>query len=178
MSNTSELPTRNHATWGFILMIASLTAIGPLTIDMYLPSVPTIAAELGAGPGFSQATVAVFFIGLALGQFVYGPLSDRIGRRLPIFFGLTLFVLMSLVIALSNDADVLLVARFIQGLGGCAGMVVGRAIVRDCFEHQEMAHIFSLLALVAGLAPVLATGRGDIRSIWLAYNLFLFNGFW
>jgi MFS transporter, DHA1 family, multidrug resistance protein len=162
MPNSSDLPARNHATWGFILIIASLTAIGPLTIDMFLPSLPTITAEFRADPAFAQASVAVFFIGLAIGQFIYGPVSDRIGRRMPILFGISLYLIMSFLIAISESAQVLLLSRFIQGLGACAGMVVARATVRDCFDQQEMAKIFSLLALVAGLAPVLAPLAGGV----------------
>jgi MFS transporter, DHA1 family, multidrug resistance protein len=162
MTLNSDHPPVVHAGWSFILIIASLTAIGPLTIDMFLPSVPAIGSEFGADPEFSQASVAVFFIGLALGQFIYGPVSDRIGRRIPILFGISVYLIMSFLIAASESTEVFLWARFVQGLGACAGMVVARATVRDCFDHQEMAKIFSLLALVAGLAPVLAPLAGGV----------------
>lgn len=146
---------------GWIILMGALTAVGPLSIDMYLPAFPAIATELKA-TGRVELTLASFFTGLALGQLFYGPVSDRFGRKPPLYFGLTLFVLASIGAALSTDISALAGWRFVQGLGGCAGMVISRAVVRDRCTPQEAARAFSLLMLVMGLAPILAPLMGGV----------------
>jgi DHA1 family bicyclomycin/chloramphenicol resistance-like MFS transporter len=141
---------------GLILLLGALTASGPLSIDMYLPALPAIGRSLHATPAAMQQTVAAFFIGMAAGQLVYGPLSDRIGRRPPLLFGLFLYAAASLGCALAPSEPLLIVLRVVQALAGCAGMVIARAIVRDRFHYNEVLHIFSMLSLVMGLAPILA----------------------
>ena len=141
---------------GLILLLGALTASGPLSIDMYLPALPAIGRSLHATPAAMQQTVAAFFIGMAAGQLVYGPLSDRIGRRPPLLFGLVLYAVASAGCALAQSESLLIAARVAQALAGCAGMVIARAIVRDRFHYNEVLHIFSLLSLVMGLAPILA----------------------
>lgn len=141
---------------GFFLLLGSLTAIGPLSIDMYLPSFPSIASTLAATGGAVEFTLAAFFIGLSLGQAFYGPITDRYGRKPPLYGGMALYVLATLGCALSNSIEMLIACRFVQALGGCAGMVITRAIVRDHFEAQGAARAFSLLILVMGIAPILA----------------------
>ena len=138
------------------LILGSLTAIAPLSIDMYLPSFPAIGADMGADGGAVQFTLAAFFIGLALGQAFYGPIADRFGRKPPLYGGMALYTLATLGCALSTSIEMLTFFRFIQALGGCAGMVIPRAIVRDHFEAQGAARAFSLLMLVMGIAPILA----------------------
>jgi len=123
---------------------------------MYLPALPAIGRSLHATPAAMQQTVAAFFIGMAAGQLVYGPLSDRIGRRPPLLFGLVLYAAASAGCALAQSESLLIVLRVAQALAGCAGMVIARAIVRDRFHYSEVLHIFSLLSLVMGLAPILA----------------------
>lgn len=145
---------------GWIALMGALTALGPLSIDMYLPAFPMIAAELGA-TGRIELTLAAFFIGLALGQLIYGPLSDHTGRKPPLYAGLTLFVLASLGASQSHDIDSLVAWRFLQGMGGCAGMVISRAVVRDRCTPVAAAQAFSLLMLVMGLAPILAPLGGS-----------------
>lgn len=140
---------------GWLILMGAITAIGPLSIDMCLPAFPTISQELNA-LGRVELSLASFFIGLALGQLFYGPLSDRIGRKPPLYAGLLLFLLASLGAALSQTMEQLIGWRFVQGLGGCAGMVIARAVVRDRCAPQEAARAFSLLMLVMGLAPILA----------------------
>ncbi|MDR3411110.1 MAG: Bcr/CflA family multidrug efflux MFS transporter [Formivibrio sp.] len=140
----------------FFLLLGCLTAVGPLSIDMYLPSFPSIAAALATSDGAVQFTLAAFFIGLALGQAFYGPIADRFGRKPPLYGGLALYLLATVGCALSTNIEMLIFCRFIQALGGCAGMVVPRAIVRDHFEAQGAARAFSLLMLVMGIAPILA----------------------
>jgi DHA1 family bicyclomycin/chloramphenicol resistance-like MFS transporter len=141
-------------------MLGSLTALGPLSIDMYLPSFQAIARDLTASPAQVQLTLAVFFVALGIGQAFYGPLSDRFGRRRPLCFGLALYVLASAGCALARSIEALVAWRFAQALGGCAGMVIARAVVRDRFDEREAARFFSLLILVTGLAPILAPSIG------------------
>lgn len=163
---------------GWIILMGALTAIGPLSIDMYLPAFPAIATEFTA-TGRIELTLASFFTGLALGQLFYGPISDRFGRKPPLYFGLTLFVIASVGAALSTDIQALIGWRFMQGLGGCAGMVISRAVVRDRCTPPEAARAFSLLMLVMGLAPILAPLLGGIivittgwRAIFILLALF------
>jgi DHA1 family bicyclomycin/chloramphenicol resistance-like MFS transporter len=139
-----------------VLLLGALTMFGPLSIDMYLPALPAIGRDLHASPAAMQQTVAAFFIGMAVGQLVYGPLSDRIGRRPPLLAGVALYGLASLGCALAMSQPMLVGLRVAQALAGCSGMVIARTIVRDRFHPSEVLHIFSLLSLVMGLAPILA----------------------
>lgn len=148
--------------WGLVILLGALTAFAPMSIDMYLPSLPTLAAELGASAGQGQATVAAFLAGMAVGQLFYGPASDRIGRRKPILFGVVLYALATIACASAGSIEALTASRFVQALGGCAGAVVARAIVRDRFDHVETARVLSLLTLVMGLAPILAPLLGGL----------------
>jgi len=141
---------------GFVALLAAMTALGPMSIDMYLPSIGHIAQDLGITIESVQPTVAIFFIGLAFGQLIYGPLSDRLGRRPPLLFGIALFIAGSVGCGAAQDLSVLLAGRLAQALGACACLVVGRAAVRDCLDLRGSARFFSLLALVAGLAPIFA----------------------
>jgi len=148
--------------WGLVILLGSLTALGPLAIDMYLPSLPAIGAALDADPSATQATVAAFLAGMALGQMFYGPASDRLGRRGPILFGVAVFVLASVGCAMATTVEQLLVGRFVQALGACAGGVVVRAVVRDQYDHTETARMLSLMMLIMGLAPILAPMLGGV----------------
>ncbi|MGV3519031.1 multidrug effflux MFS transporter [Luteitalea sp.] len=145
---------RGHA--GLILLLGSLTAIAPMSIDMYLPAFPALQAALATDAAAVQRTLSVFFIGLAIGQLFYGPLSDRYGRRRPLLAGLALYTAASVGCALSTSVDQLLVWRGLQALGGCAGVVTARAVVRDVFGPREAARVLSSLMLVMGVAPILA----------------------
>jgi MFS transporter, DHA1 family, multidrug resistance protein len=127
---------------------------------MYLPALPALGAEFGASAGHVQLSVASFFLGLAVGQGFYGPLSDRFGRTRPLYVGLLLFVVASIGCALSPSIDFLIAVRFFQALGACSGQVIARAIVRDLFEPPEAVQVFSLLVLVMGVSPVLAPLAG------------------
>jgi DHA1 family bicyclomycin/chloramphenicol resistance-like MFS transporter len=166
------------------LMLGSLTALGPLSIDMYLPSFQAIARDLTASPAQVQLTLAVFFVALGIGQAFYGPISDRFGRRRPLCFGLGLYVLASAGCASARSIEALVAWRFAQALGGCAGMVIARAVVRDRFDEREAARFFSLLILVTGLAPILAPSVGgqilvffSWRAIFWALASFALVGF-
>jgi DHA1 family bicyclomycin/chloramphenicol resistance-like MFS transporter len=152
----SEIDERERTPWGLVVLLGALTAMGPLAIDMYLPSLPAIGLDLHASASETQGTVAAFLTGMALGQFVYGPASDRLGRRPPILVGIAIFVLASAGCALATSAPLLIAGRFVQALGACSGAVVARAVVRDRFSHVETARMLSLLMLIMGLAPILA----------------------
>lgn len=160
MNKNPSMSTNRFPLW--LILLGAVIATGPLTIDMYLPALPAIAGNLGASAGQVQATLASYFIGLSLGQIVYGPLSDRFGRKMPLVWGLVLYTLASLVCALANDVFTLVGLRFMQAMGGAAGMVITRAIVRDRCQTQEAAKAFSSLMLVMGVAPILAPIIGGL----------------
>ena len=141
---------------GLILLLGSLTAIAPMSIDMYLPAFPTLEQAFATDAAAVQRTLSVFFLGLSLGQLAYGPMSDRFGRRLPLLVGLGLYTLASLGCALSTSIGMLTAWRGLQALGGCAGVVMARAVVRDVFGPREAARVLSSLMLVMGVAPILA----------------------
>jgi DHA1 family bicyclomycin/chloramphenicol resistance-like MFS transporter len=149
---------------GEILLLGSLTAFGAVTIDLYLPTLPAIARDYGTSAAAVQLTLSTFFVGMALGQLFFGPLSDRIGRRPTILIGCAVYVAASLFCALAPTIEALVVGRFFQALGCCAAMVTCRAIVRDRYDHRDSARIFSLLMLVLAIAPLLAPTVGG----WIA----------
>ncbi|MDH1696672.1 MULTISPECIES: multidrug effflux MFS transporter [unclassified Pseudomonas] len=162
-----------------VLILGALSAFGPLAIDFYLPAFPAMAQAFATDEKHVQATLAAYFLGLSIGQLAYGPVADRFGRRKPLMFGVTLFTLASLACAYAPNLDALVVARFIQALGGCAGMVLSRAIVSDKCDPVASAKVFSQLMLVMGLAPILAPMLGGVlvnlagwQSIFLALSLF------
>jgi len=162
-----------------VLILGALSAFGPLAIDFYLPAFPAMAQAFATDEKHVQATLAAYFLGLSLGQLAYGPVADRFGRRKPLLFGVGLFTLASLACAYAPNLDTLIVARFVQALGGCAGMVLSRAIVSDKCDPVASAKVFSQLMLVMGLAPILAPMLGGVlvnlsgwQSIFLALSLF------
>ncbi|MET1080598.1 MAG: Bcr/CflA family multidrug efflux MFS transporter [Pseudomonas sp.] len=162
-----------------ILILGALSAFGPLAVDFYLPSFPTLARVFATDVEHIQLSLAAYFAGLAIGQLAYGPLADRYGRRLPLLFGVGLFSLASIGCALAESLEALIVARFVQALGGCAGMVVSRAVVRDLCDPVNAAKAFSQLMLVMGVAPILAPLAGGLllaqfgwASIFVCLTLF------
>ena len=163
----------------WLLILGALTAFAPMSIDMYLPALPAIAADFGTASSAAQFTLASFFVGLALGQAIHGPLADRFGRKPPLYAGLTLYVIASVGCALAPDIAALTALRFVQAAGGCAGVVIARAVVRDRFDAQTSARVYSLLMLVMGLAPILAPLLGGQvlllfgwRAIFIVLALF------
>ncbi|MEX0958822.1 MAG: Bcr/CflA family multidrug efflux MFS transporter [Burkholderiales bacterium] len=152
------------------LVLGALTAFAPMSIDMYLPALPDIGRSLDADAASVQLTLSAFFIGLALGQAVYGPLADRFGRKGPLYFGLVVYIAASIGCALASDIDALIGLRLMQALGGCVGIVVARAVVRDLYGHQESARMFSVLMLVMGVAPILAPLLGGYVLIWFGWR--------
>ena len=138
------------------VLLGGLTAFGPLSIDMYLPALPAIGRDLAASESVIQLTLTACLVGLALGQILAGPLSDRLGRRRPLLIGVAAYVLASLLCATAPVAPVLVGFRLVQGLAGAAGIVIARAIVRDLYVGSAAARYFSRLVLIMGLAPILA----------------------
>lgn len=145
---------------GWLILMGALTAIGPFAIDMYLPAFPTIAANLGVPRGDVERTLAAYLIGLALAQVFYGPMADRYGRKPPLMVGLALFMVASLGCALAGSVQALTSWRVLQAMGGAAGIVIPRAVIRDHYETHEAARAMSLLMLIMGLAPILAPLAG------------------
>ena len=143
------------------LILGLLSAIGPFAIDMYLPALPAIGASLGAEVGAVQWSLTAFFISVGVGQLFYGPVSDMVGRKLPLYGGLALFTLASVGCALATDIHTLVALRFVQGLGAAAGMAIPRAVVRDLHTGAEAARLMSLLMLVFSISPLLAPLAGS-----------------
>ena len=145
-----------------ILILGALSAFGPLAIDFYLPAFPAMALAFATDEQHVQLTLAAYFFGLSIGQLAYGPVADRFGRRIPLLIGVGLFTAASLACAYAPDLDWLIGARFVQALGGCAGMVISRAVVSDKCDAVGSAKVFSQLMLVMGLAPILAPMLGGV----------------
>ncbi|MCB5186870.1 Bcr/CflA family multidrug efflux MFS transporter [Methylobacillus caricis] len=141
---------------GWLLLLGALTGLAPLSIDMYLPGFPAIEKSLLARAGSAELTLASYFIGLALGQLFYGPFSDRFGRRRPLMVGLVIYIAASVGCAFAGSIPELIFWRFLQALGGCAGMVVTMAIIRDRCSANDAARALSMLILIMGIAPILA----------------------
>ena len=141
---------------GWLLLMGALTAIGPVSIDMYLPAFPEMAANLGATGSQVERTLAAYLIGMAGAQLIYGPLADRFGRKPPLYGALIVYILASAGCALAPTVEFLTVCRVVQAMGGAAGMVISRAVVRDHYSTQEAARALSMLMLVMGIAPILA----------------------
>ncbi|MGN7860911.1 multidrug effflux MFS transporter [Microbacterium sp. 22303] len=143
-------------------MVSCLTAFGPLAADLYLPAMPALIDDLGTVDAAGQATLTMCLIGLGAGQLIWGPWSDRVGRRRPLLAGLILFTLASCIATFASSIDVLLVARLFQGVGGAAGIVLGRAIVRDLFDGATLARMFARLTMIAGTAAIIAPLLGGV----------------
>jgi len=149
-------------TLALTVVLALLTALGPLSTDMYLPSLPAIAGDFGATTGQTQLTLSAFLLGFAAGQFFYGPISDRIGRKPVLLFGLGLFSLASLVCALAPNIEMLVAARFVQALGASGPIVLGRAIVRDFYEGPRAGRELSRMGTIMGVVPAIAPVFGGL----------------
>ncbi|WP_233209387.1 multidrug effflux MFS transporter [Mycobacterium sp. ENV421] len=152
-----------------IVVLGALVALGPLTIDMYLPALPRIADELGVSSSVAQLTLTGTLAGLALGQLIVGPLSDSLGRRRPLMAGMALHMLASLLCLFAPDVAVLSLARGLQGMGAAAAMVVAVAVVGDLFDDSAAATVMSRLMLILGVAPIVAPSLGAavlLKASW------------
>ena len=158
------------SNFGLILILGLLSAIGPFSIDMYLPGFPAIAKDLHTTVDAVSYSLASFFIGVAFGQLLCGSLLDRFGRKIVLVVGLLGYIVASIGCALSTSIEMLIWFRLLQALGGCVGMVAPRAIVRDVFPVEENAKIFSLLILVLAVSPILAPTVGSYVIALLGWN--------
>ncbi len=153
-----------------------LTAFAPFATDMYLPGFGQMALAFHTDNGRIESTLSAFFLGLALGQALYGPLIDRFGRRVPLLIGVGLFIATTIGCLLTRDISVFTALRVVQAIGGCAGMVIGRAIVSDLFDSSESARVLSLLLMLVTLAPIVAPLLGGwilIIAGWQAIFVFM-----
>jgi DHA1 family bicyclomycin/chloramphenicol resistance-like MFS transporter len=139
-----------------IVALGSLSAFGPLCLDMYLPALPELPGELNSTAAAAQLTLSACIIGLAVGQVITGPLSDRLGRRRPLLIGVAVFVVASALCAVTTSMTLLIVLRLVQGAAGAAGIVIGRAVIADLFTGKAAASFFAAVASINGLAPILA----------------------
>src|SRR2546422_368070 len=153
-----------------VFILGALTAFGPLSIDMYLPALPSLSRDFVTGASQVQLTLSACLLGLALGQTIAGPISDALGRRRPLLVGLTAYALASLLCVVAPSVFALVVLRFIQGVAGAAGIVIARAIVRDLYSGVAVARFFSLLMLVNGLAPILAPLFGGLLLRYTSWH--------
>ena len=140
----------------WIVLLALFTSLGPLSIDMYLPALPQMADDFGVTTQQISNTLPAYFLGLAIGQLFYGPISDRIGRKKPLYFGMSLYAFASLICIFAPNDWAMIGARILQALGGCVGVVMARAAIRDKLDLQASAQAFASMMIVMGLAPVLA----------------------
>ena len=160
-----------------ILILGLLTSIGPFTIDMYLPAFNHIASSLNTSISKVMYSLTTFFIGVSFGQLLYGPLLERYGRKNPVYFGLSVYLIASVGCAFASSVEMLIAFRFFQAVGGCVGMVAARAMVRDMFEAHEFAKIFSSLMLIVAVSPILAPTFGSYVTAALGWRyvfVFLF----
>src|SRR4051794_25988236 len=153
-----------------VVVLGAVNAIGPLSIDMYLPAFPEIARSLHTSASQVQLTLTACVAGLALGQLVIGPLSDRIGRRGPLIAAMATYAVASLLCASAGSVGVLIALRFVQGLAGAGGIVISRAVVRDVHSGAAAVRLFSSLMLITGLAPILAPVAGGQLLALTSWN--------
>jgi DHA1 family bicyclomycin/chloramphenicol resistance-like MFS transporter len=168
-SSSSEGESKQPSRARMIVVLGALVALGPLTIDMYLPALPKIADDLSVSSSVAQLTLTGTLAGLALGQLIVGPLSDSLGRRRPLMAGIVLHMLASVLCLFAPNIAVLGVARGLQGMGAAAGMVVAVAVVGDLFAESVAATVLSRLMLVLGVAPVVAPSLGAavlLKASW------------
>lgn len=156
--STTEMPKKQYIK--LILILGSMTALGPFSIDMYLPGFAEIAKDLNTSVANVSMTLSSYFVGISAGQLLYGPLLDRFGRKKPLFIGLLIYILASLGCVFVTDINTFIGLRFIQAVGSCAATVASVSMVRDLFPVKDIPKVFSLLMLVVGLSPMLAPTIG------------------
>ena len=167
-------PARLHRV-ELIVTLATLGAMAPFSVDMYLPALPTLAQFYATSEAATERTLAAYFLGFAIGQITIGPLADRFGRKRPLYGGLCLFIVASLGCALAPDILSLTILRFFQALGACAGAVISRAVVRDLFEPRDAAHIMSRIILAVAIAPLIAPLIGGNVLVWFGWQAIFYT---
>lgn len=159
-----------HRTTSLVWILATVVALGPLSTDMYLPTLPGLGEALNAPVEQVQITLSIFFAGFAVAQLIYGPLADRFGRKPILLAGLVLFTLATVGCALSESIEALIGYRFLQALGACAGPVIGRTIVRDIYGPQDAARMLSMIGTIMALAPAAAPILGGFLALWYDWH--------
>lgn len=144
------------------VLLGLMSAVGAFAVDMYLPALPSIGADLKASTSAVQMSLLIFFLSMGFGQIVVGPLSDMYGRKPPLYVGLALFIVGGVGSAMAPNIEWLIAFRFLQGLGASAGMAIPRAVVRDMHTGNEAAKLMSLLMLVFSVSPILAPLSGSL----------------
>lgn len=158
-----------------LLILGLLSAIGPFSIDLYLPAFDVIAKDFNTSVDKVQLSLTSFFVGIAFGQIIYGPLLDKFGRKKPLLIGLAIYIIASILCIFTRDINHLIFLRFLQALGSCGGMVGARAMVADYYSSREAAKVFSLLMLVIGVSPILAPSIGAFMLAHVDWHfIFLF----
>jgi len=155
---------------GLAILLTTLVALGPLSTDLYLPALPTLAQAFATDAARVQLTLSVFLAGFAVAQLFYGPLSDRYGRRPVMLFGLALYFVSSLACMLAPGIDTLILARFFQALGACAGPVLGRAIVRDVYGPVQAARVLAYISGAMAIAPMIGPLLGGWLTVWFGWR--------
>lgn len=158
-----------HTKLWFVLILGSLTAFGPLSMDMYLPALPIVTVDLQTTASLAQLSITACLLGLAAGQLLFGPLSDIHGRRRPLLYTLLIYMVVSLLCAFSPNIWVFVGLRFVQGFAGAAGIVIARASARDMYSGKDLTKFIALLALVNGAAPILAPIFGGAVLRWVSW---------
>ncbi len=157
-------------SFGLALLLTTLVALGPLSTDLYLPALPGMTADFATDVARVQLTLSVFLVGFAVAQIFYGPLSDRYGRRPMMLFGLVLYLVSSLACMLAPSVDALILARFFQALGACAGPVLGRAIVRDVYGPVQAARVLAYISGAMAVAPMIGPLLGGWLTVWFGWR--------
>lgn len=168
--DSKDIFSGKKSEFSVVLIMGLLTAIAPLSIDMYLPAFPSIARTLNSSISDITLSLSSFFIGISAGQLLYGPLLERFGRKQPLYAGLALYFLASVGCALATSVNALILFRFFQAVGGCVGMVAARAMVRDLFDTKENAKVFSMLMLVVSVSPIIAPTLGGYITTTLGWR--------
>jgi DHA1 family bicyclomycin/chloramphenicol resistance-like MFS transporter len=164
------LPASRIRHLELLVLLGTLQAVTPLSIDMYLPALPRLQDVFGATAGEVQVTMVTFLVGFALGQIVWGPLTDRFGRKPPLYFSLLMFIASSAACVFAPSIPVMAAFRFVQAVGACGGAVITRAMVRDLFPPHELRKVFSMLVLVLGVSPIIAPLIGSYLLLWFGWK--------
>lgn len=166
-------PSEHLSRWRYfelLVLLGLLQAMAPVSIDMYLPAMPQLEVVFHASASAVESTMVTFLIGFALGQLLYGPLTDRFGRKPPLYFSLAIFTLSSIACAFAPSIATMSAMRLVQAIGACGGSVISRAMVRDLFPPADLRRVFSMLILVLGVSPILAPLLGSYLLLWFGWR--------
>lgn len=156
------LPVKPASGRQFLLILVIATAMGPLSLNIFLPSMPGILAVFATDYGTVQLTLTFFLVGLGVGQVIYGPISDRLGRRPTLLYGAGLFILGGLLCAIAWTIEILILGRMLQAIGGCAGLAIPRAVVRDRYDREDAAAMIGRISMVMAMVPMMSPALGGL----------------